>query len=223
MPQAIRQITLLAENLSKNFDRKNIFKDISFSLSSGDSLAITGKNGSGKSTLIKILSALLTQTSGTLEFNIDNINIERSRYHNYIGLVSPYLNLYDEFTGYENLDFISSIRGNSRGKSRDNFRGNSGKNIINDILNKVGLYERRNDTLRIYSSGMKQRLKIAFAIMHSPLVLLLDEPTDNLDAEGIKIVDEIVSEYKADRILIVATNNEYEKSYCKTEIRLSDL
>lgn len=206
--KAVRQTTLQAENLSKNFDRKTIFKDISFSASGGDSLAITGKNGSGKSTLIKILSAIHTQTTGTINLNINGNVIERSQYYSYIGLVSPYLNLYDEFTGYENLKIISSIR------------GQSDRTKIDDTLKKVGLYERRNDMLRIYSSGMKQRLKIAFAILHDPIVLLLDEPTDNLDTEGIKIVDEIVSNQKKDKILVIATNNEYEKSYCEEEIRI---
>ena len=209
MPQAAGQITLHADNLSKNFDRKIIFKNVSFTLTNGSSIAITGKNGSGKSTLIKILSTVLNQTSGDINLRINGKVIERSRFYNFIGLVSPYLNLYDEFTGYENLKFVSSIR------------GIIDKNIINDVLTKVGLYERRNDILRIYSSGMKQRLKIAFAILHNPLILLLDEPTDNLDSEGIKIVDEIVCEYKKDRILIVATNNEYEKSYCEKEIRIT--
>ena len=209
MPQAAGQITLHADNLSKNFDRKIIFKNVSFTLTNGSSIAITGKNGSGKSTLIKILSTVLNQTSGDINLRINGKVIERSRFYNFIGLVSPYLNLYDEFTGYENLKFVSSIRGNIE------------KNIINDVLTKVGLYDRRNDLLRIYSSGMKQRLKIAFAILHNPPILLLDEPTDNLDSEGIKIVDEIVSEYKKDRILIIATNNEYEKSYCEKEIRIT--
>lgn len=214
MPEATRQITFQAENLSKNFDRKLIFKDISFSLSNGDALAVTGRNGSGKSTLVKILCTLLNQTAGTLNLNIDGKKIERGRYYNFIGLVSPYLNLYDEFTGYENLQIISNIRGT--------FDKNNLQENIDTVLKRVGLYERRNDILRIYSSGMKQRLKIAFAILHNPLILFLDEPTDNLDAEGIKIVDEIVNDYKKDRIIIVATNNEYEKSYCTKEVKITD-
>jgi heme exporter protein A len=84
----------------------------------------------------------------------------------------------------------------------------------------VGLFERRNDLLKIYSSGMKQRLKIAFAILHKPEILLLDEPTTNLDSEGISIVDEIANEFKKDRILIIATNDPHEKSLCEQEINL---
>jgi heme exporter protein A len=207
MPDIIRQISFQADNLSKKFDRKTIFKDISLTLTGGDSMAITGKNGSGKSTLIKILSRILNFTSGSLILSLNGKEAEPDRYYNYIGLVSPYLNLYDEFTGYENLKFIADIRGNSQ------------ENIVS-VLKKVGLFERRNDIVRIYSSGMKQRLKIAFAILHEPVILFLDEPTSNLDSEGIKVVDEIVNEYKNDKVLIVATNDDYEKSYCSKQIEL---
>lgn len=207
-------ITFATENLFKKFDRKIIFKDISFSLSNGESLAVTGRNGSGKSTLIKILTTLISQTSGSITLNIDNKPVERRNYYNFIGLVSPYLNLYDEFTGYENMQMISNIRGT--------FNKNDLEENINSTLKKVGLYERRNDILRIYSSGMRQRLKIAFAILHDPQILFLDEPTDNLDAEGIKIVDDIVNDYKENKIIIVATNSEYEKGYCQKEVRIAE-
>jgi heme exporter protein A len=214
MPEEPGQISFQAENLTKKFDRKLIFQDIGFSLTAGDSLAITGKNGAGKSTLIKILSGTLNQSSGTTNLNINGKPVERRHYYMYAGLVSPYLNLYDEFTGYENLKFISSIRG---GHGENTMEKN-----INAVLEKTGLYERRNDILRIYSSGMKQRLKIAFAILHNPVILLLDEPTGNLDTEGIKLVDEIVNEARRNRILIVATNDNYEKSYCEKEIKINN-
>ncbi len=83
------------------------------------------------------------------------------------------------------------------------------------------MWERRNDVLKIYSSGMKQRIKIAFAIMHNPLILLFDEPTSNLDAEGVKLVDDIADEQKRDKILIIATNDEHERSLCESEINLN--
>ncbi len=201
-------ISLHAKNLTKTFNRKPIFKDISFEFSHGDSVAITGRNGSGKSTLIKIIANVLNPSSGEISINGGKEKIERDDYYKYIGFVSPYLNLYDEFTGYENLLITSKIRGSSP----DN---------INDILKRVGLYERRNDLLRIYSSGMKQRLKLAFAVLHSPNILLLDEPTSNLDKEGIAIVTEFANEQKGKGILIIATNDEYEKSLCTKEININ--
>ncbi len=203
-------ISLLAKNLSKTFNRKPIFRDISFEFSPGDSIAITGKNGSGKSTLIKIIANVLNPSSGEISISDADKKIEKDDFYKYIGFVSPYLNLYDEFSGYENLQITSRIRG----ASADN---------INEVLKRVGLYDRRNDLLRIYSSGMKQRLKLAFAVLHSPVILLLDEPTSNLDKEGIKIVTEFADEQKEKGILVIATNDEYEKSLCKQEININSV
>lgn len=203
-----KNITLQAINLTKNFNRKSIFKNISFALSPGDSIAITGPNGSGKSTLIKILAGVLSASSGKIEISGGEEKINEDSYYRYTGFVSPYLNLYDEFSGYENLAITSSIRG-------------AGTENIDTVLEKIGLLERKNDLLRIYSSGMKQRLKLAFAILHNPQILLLDEPTSNLDKEGIKIVTEIASEQKNGGILVIATNDEYEKSLCTKEININ--
>jgi len=200
-------IKLRALNLTKKFDRKIIFENVSFELSEGSSLAITGKNGSGKSTLIKIIANVIEKSGGEINFFSNGTEVKREHFYKYIGFVSPYLNLYDEFTGYENLKIISNIR------------GTKGDNI-DGVLKKVGLYDRRHDLLKIYSSGMKQRLKIAFSILHNPEILLFDEPTSNLDSEGINVVDEITNDYKNGRILVIATNDEHEKSLCESEVNL---
>jgi heme exporter protein A len=204
----IPQIKIDAFNLKKDFDRKNIFRGVNFNLNNKDSLAITGKNGSGKSTLIKILANVFSQSSGEIKLLINGKSVEKRDYFKYIGFVSPYLNLYDEFTGYENLNFITKIRRISESN-------------IAVVLKRVGLWERRNDPVKIYSSGMKQRLKIAFSILHNPPILLFDEPTSNLDAEGIKLVNDIANEQKQNSILVIATNDEHERSLCEKEINLN--
>ncbi len=203
-------IMLKAVNLTRKFDRKIIFENVNFELTPGSATAITGRNGSGKSTLIKIIANLLIQSSGELNLFDGGEKVKKENVFRYIGFVSPYLNLYDEFTGYENLKIISDIRG-------------SGHSNIDNVLKRVGLYNRRNDLLKIYSSGMKQRLKIAFAILHEPQIMLLDEPTSNLDLEGISVVDDIANEYKRDRILIIATNDAHERSLCGNEINLNEI
>jgi len=203
------QTSLKVDNLSKKFNNKKIFSNVSFELLRGDSIAITGRNGSGKSTLVKIISGLLGKSSGDVTLNIDNNSITHEILHKHIGFVSPYLNLYDEFTGYENLKLTSDIRG-------------TGSENINDVLKRVGLFERRNDLLKIYSSGMKQRLKLAFGILHNPQLLILDEPTSNLDSEGVTIVDDIAEEYKKDRMLIIATNDEHERSLCDNNFNIEN-
>lgn len=196
------QISLRLDKVSKRFSNRKIFENVSFELHSSSSIAITGKNGSGKSTLVKIISGLLVKTSGDITFTLNSEAVKPAVMYKHIGFVSPYLNLYDEFTGYENLKICSGIRGiNPDG--------------INDVLKRVGLFERRNDLLKIYSSGMKQRLKLAFSILHNPALLILDEPTSNLDKEGVGIVDSIAEEYKKDHMLIIATNDEHEKELCE--------
>ncbi len=208
--QNIPEIFIQTTNLKKDFDRKNIFRNVSFTLRNKDSIAITGKNGSGKSTLVKILANIHSQSSGEIQIKINGGLIQRKDYYKYIGLVSPYLNLYDEFSGYENLHLVTKIR------SLD-------ESLIESVLKRVGLWERRNDLVKIYSSGMKQRMKIAFSILHNPPILLFDEPTSNLDAEGIKLVDSIAEEYKEKSVLLIATNDEHEKSLCNNEVNLDAL
>jgi heme exporter protein A len=208
MSAGLQNISLEITNLRKEFDRRPVFKNLNFTLTNSDSMAITGKNGSGKSTLIKVLANVYTQTSGNISFSIDEKVVERENYYRHIGFVSPYLNLYDEFTGEENLRLVTKIRG---------FKSDN----TDEVLKRVGLYERRHDLVKIYSSGMKQRLKLAFAIIHRPLVLLLDEPTSNLDSEGIGVVEGITEEYKTERILIIATNDELERNLCQKEINLN--
>jgi len=203
------KISFEITNLRKEFDLRPVLKNLNISLKEGDSLAITGRNGSGKSTLIKILASILFQTSGEVALAVNGKSVEKDNFYKYTGLVSPYLNLYDEFTGYENLKFVTDIRGLP-------------ENSIDRVLDRVGLFDRRHDLLKIYSSGMKQRLKIAFSIIHNPVILLLDEPTSNLDSEGIRLVDKIAEEYKSNHILVIATNDEHERTLCEKELNLNN-
>ncbi|MCX6143261.1 MAG: ABC transporter ATP-binding protein [Ignavibacteriales bacterium] len=203
-------LRMTATGVTKEFNRRTIFRDVSISLSQGESLAITGRNGSGKSTLVKVVAGLLSATRGKVEYAVDGkpLEIENLRYH--IGLVSPYLQLYDEFSGSENLELLSKIR--------SDVGIDSGR--IQQVLETVGLWERRSDYVRTYSSGMKQRLKYAFAVLHRPSLLILDEPTSNLDHDGIAMVKKVVDEQKKQGVLIVATNDADEAGWCSANIEL---
>ena len=184
-----------ASNLKKVFNRRVIFEKISFSLAQQQTLAVTGRNGAGKSTLVKIVSNILTPTEG--EVKISSPTISSANPHlALIGLVSPYLTLYDEFSARENLGFGLAIRGLQPDDQ-----------IIEVLLKRVSLHRRGDDLVRTYSSGMKQRLKYAFALVHHPQVLILDEPMANLDLDGTKIVHEIMNEHREQGILIVASND----------------
>ncbi|HCA79592.1 MAG TPA: hypothetical protein DEP53_07645 [Bacteroidetes bacterium] len=209
---SMTSVSLKLDGVSKEFNRRLIFRDVSISLQGGDTLAITGRNGSGKSTLVKILCGLLSPTRGTLMYALDGKDIEVDAIKDHIGLVSPYLQMYDEFTGLENLEVLSRIRAD---------RNITGETIA-EALKNVGLWDRRNDFVRTYSSGMKQRLKYAFAVLHRPGVLVLDEPTSNLDADGIAMVERCVREQRSHGMLIVATNDADEAIWCSQRVVLGD-
>jgi heme exporter protein A len=206
-------ISMTAHGLSKEFNRVAIFKDISFSLSSPASLSITGNNGAGKSTLSKIIAGLLSSTRGSIAYAVDGKQIEIEEFKHHIGFVSPYLNLYDEFTALENLQILSRIRTSAHYHDTR----------IKELLTLVGLWNRRDDMVGTFSSGMKQRLKYAFALLHNPALLILDEPTSNLDSEGVAVIRQIAQEHKKENILIIATNNTEEAGWCAQQIRIGVL
>jgi heme exporter protein A len=199
-------VSLKAEGIQKVFNRRKIFSGISFAVKESDAMSITGRNGSGKSTLVKIIAGVLAPTSGALTVAVGEKVVSAADRHRYIGFVSPYLQLYDEFTGVENLELFCQIRGIDAD--------------IHGLLEKVNLHARKNDLLRTYSSGMRQRLKYAFALIHRPPVLLLDEPTSNLDSEGKATVHRIVEEQRSNGIVIIATNDEEDRALCNHEIHL---
>jgi heme exporter protein A len=206
----MHKVSVCAKDVKKVFGRRIIFDLIRFDLVEGESLAITGPNGSGKSTLVKIIAGVLSPTSGNIEIAIDDRVIKSEDLYQNVGLVSPYLQLYEEFSGLENLRLAADIRGIS----------NTGEEL-SDLLSRVSLFHRRNDEVRAYSSGMKQRLKYAFALSHSPSVLILDEPTSNLDVEGLSMVRSIIEEQRKRGIIVLATNDKADIQFCNKVIDLA--
>jgi len=189
------RLTLAGEGLKKVFNRRTVFDNVSFSVATGSVLLITGRNGSGKSTLVRIISRVLSPSAGSVRLEADGMT-GADPWQTRIGLVSPYLQMFEEFTATENLSIAMGVRG----LPFDSARADS-------LLERVALYPRRNDPVRTYSSGMKQRMKYAFALLHEPPLLILDEPTSNLDEEGVGIVRAIMEEQRAKGILVVATND----------------
>ena len=205
------EYSLVAESVNKTFGRRLIFSNISFKLNSSTIFGISGPNGSGKSTLVKIIANIISPSSGKLVHSINGKEIKPEKLHNHIGLISPYLVLYDEFTAYENLNYFSEIRGISFDKGK-----------VDDLLNKFLLFNRKDDLVKTYSSGMKQRLKFIFALMHSPQLIILDEPTSNLDDEGKEVVYELVKEEGSRNVVIVASNEKTDLNLCTNKIDLND-
>jgi len=199
-------VLLQAEGIGKTFNRRRIFAGIALEARPTDAVSITGRNGSGKSTLMKIIAGVLAPTAGVLRLRIGDQEIAPAERHRYIGFVSPYLQLYDEFSGVENLELFCQVRGIEAD--------------IHSLLAEVNLAARKHDMVRTYSSGMRQRLKYAFALLHRPPVLLLDEPTSNLDAEGKGTVHRIIEEQRRTGIVIIATNDEEDRALCNQEVHL---
>jgi heme exporter protein A len=193
-----------AQGISKEFNRKLIVENISFELDKGDSLALVGRNGAGKSTLAKILCGLLSPSRGTVALAVDGHAVAYPGHiYPHVGFVAPYINLYDEFSGIENLNLCARIR---------NHAVHPGERI-EELLKRFSLFEKRNDELRTYSSGMKQRLKYCAALLHEPPLLVLDEPCANLDEEGIAVVRDVMRHQKDAGILIIATNDKDDLAF----------
>src|SRR4030066_2083410 len=203
--------SLQIHSLQKSFGRRLVFNGITFNLNKAGVLGVSGPNGSGKSTLIKILAGINSPTKGQVIHSSDGKEIISEKLHNYIGFVSPYLVLYDEFSAWENLTYFSSIRKISFDKVK-----------VENLLDQFLLLNRKDDLVKAYSSGMKQRLKFIFALMHTPAFIFLDEPTSNLDDEGKQTVYNLIKNESKKSIVIVASNEKNDLSQCGEVLELED-
>ena len=201
---------LSAAGLAKRFGRRLLFRGLDFDLEAGDSLAVTGANGAGKSTLLQIVAGVQSPTDGTVRLWLDDAEITPEARPLRTGFVAPYLQVYDAFTAVENLDFIARARRLSDAETR-----------IAAVLDRVGLGQRGDDLVRTYSSGMKQRVRLAAALLTEPPLLLFDEPTSNLDAPGRAVVEKTARAHCADGgILLIATNVDHEAALCEQRVEV---
>lgn len=200
-----------AVDLNKTFGRRLIFDGINFQFNRNGTYGISGPNGSGKSTLVKIIAGLISPTKGKIVHTVDGDEIIPEKLHNHIGFVSPYIVLYEEFSAWENLEHFSRIRGVEFDKE-----------FTRELLEKFLLYPRRNDLVKTFSSGMKQRMKFIFALIHHPEILILDEPTSNLDDEGKKSVYEVIDDQSKKSIVIIASNDKADLDLCSSVINLKE-
>ncbi len=204
-------IEIRADRLSKRYGFRPVFSDISFYLKATDSLAVVGRNGSGKTTLLRIIAGLTSATGGDLEIKFDGRRIPRPEVRRRLSYVGPELTLYDALTAWENLKFFATIRGLP-----------DDSQSLMTTLDSLGLKNRRQDYYGAYSSGMKQRLKYAVALLNQPDILLLDEPTANLDEQGRTVVESIISRQKETGLLIIATNEKGEYDFAEQTLRLGN-
>lgn len=173
-------------------------------------VAVLGANGAGKSTLLRIVAGLLKPTRGSLELRLDGKSIAPAARRDVVGYASPELSFYDELTVAENLLFVAEARGLDDREGR-----------VRKALERVGLVPREHDRVAALSSGMKQRLRLAFAVLHEPAVLLLDEPGSHLDEPGRALTESIVAAHRETGLVLLATNDPRETTLADSKLELS--
>jgi ABC-type multidrug transport system ATPase subunit len=194
---------IILTNTSKRFQKEWIFKSLSITTDDTEKLAILGSNGSGKSTLLKIMSGKMLPTEGKIEYVIDNQSVSTDAIYKHISYAAPYSSLPEELSPEELLKFHLNFK-----KLQDDID-------IDSFLEITKLETHRKKLLHNFSSGMKQRLKLALAVLSRSEIVFLDEPCSNLDEEGIEWYNAIIKEYGRERSIIVCSNHrQYEYSFC---------
>jgi ABC-type multidrug transport system ATPase subunit len=204
------QIQLI--EVAKRFRYEWIFKNIAYSFHKHHKYVLLGPNGSGKSTLMKMIAGHLTPSKGKVVFlDKQNKAIDGDIIYRSISYAAPYIELIEEFTLTETLDFHQKFKP---------FISNIDTASIIEIL---GFEKSKHKEIRFFSSGMKQRLKLVLAICSDTPILLLDEPTTNLDAQGVAWYKSLLQQYVSNRLLIIATNvaEDYE-FICDKQINIFD-
>jgi ABC-type multidrug transport system ATPase subunit len=203
---------ILLKNISKRFGLSWVFRDISCAFKSGHAYAITGANGSGKSTLLKIVSGGLAPSGGQIQFqNSGGKVIYWSDAAPMMSFAAPYVDLVERLTLQEQVRFHYNFRKPLYGMDETTF------------LQAIDLEKQRHKQIRDFSSGMKQRLKLAFNFYTDSSVALFDEPTTNLDRHWSDWYNTEVSRLAKDRLVIVASNDEKEYKFCNEVVRLEGL
>lgn len=197
-------------NAGKKFNRDWIFRNLEYQLTSGQAYAITGPNGSGKSTLLQCIAGSMTLSTGACHWQYQQEPIEADHVYRHIALAAPYLEIIEEMTAAEFLQFHQSFKPLLPGLS------------IPEILRIVDMEHAAQKQIRYYSSGMKQRIKLAQAIFSDTAMLLLDEPCTNLDKKGYQLYQELISRYAGDRLVIVSSNDPEEYLFCSERIDILD-
>ncbi len=198
-------VRLSLTDIGKRFNREWIFRHLNYEFISGKCYAITGANGAGKSTLLQVIAGAVLYNEGLIEYTgtVSGIN-----FYQQVSIAAPYLELIEEMTAKEMLLFHAKFKSLTL--------------PVAEILEIVGLTNATDKQLRNFSSGMKQRLKLAQAFFSDAPVLLLDEPTTNLDADGIALYHQLIRNYSKDKLVIISSNDKQEYDFCEEVIKIGD-
>jgi ABC-type multidrug transport system ATPase subunit len=222
------RITLI--DAGKRFNRDWIFRHLSYEFTQGHSYAITGPNGSGKSTLLQAVAGAIGISEGSARYETgfpatagsphsgglsghpspDQQEIPPDQAYRHLALAAPYLDLIEEYTATEFLRFHQS------------FKPLIPSCPIEYIIARMGLDAAAHRQIRYYSSGMKQRVKLAQAIFSDTPILLLDEPCTNLDSEGIGLYRQLINDHAGNRLVVVSSNDRQEYDFCEKVINIME-
>ncbi len=203
-------MNITLENIGRRFNRDWIFRGIDHAFTSGKIYAILGPNGSGKSTLLQVLNGSLSPSAGTINYFYEDKKIDIEEVYQYLSLAAPYLELIEEFTLNEMVDFHFKFK---------SYKAGIDKSALVDLL---AMPESKNKMIRYFSSGMKQRLKLALAFCADTPMLMLDEPTSNLDTQGVEWYLNLVQQFAKGRLTIICSNQEHEYSFCDERLSIVD-
>lgn len=199
---------IILENIGRRFNREWIFRSINYHFLPGNSYAILGPNGSGKSTLLQVLIGSLTASEGKIRYLVGQREVDVDTFFSSVVLAAPYQELIEEFTLRELIDFHFSFKQIEDG-------------LTPQLLIELLELERAADKeLRYFSSGMKQRTKLALACCAQTPTLFLDEPTSNLDTQGITWYLNLIERFAKNKLLIICSNQEHEYEFCQHQIHI---
>jgi ABC-type multidrug transport system ATPase subunit len=204
-------ISISLHSLGKKFNREWIFRRVNFDLQAGEKLLIQGGNGSGKSTLLQVISGYVTSTEGKITYQLDGKEIEQEALRHHVSLASPYLQVIEELTPLELIEHLTLAKPMIDGLGAE------------QVLEIAQLQHAKHKYIRQFSSGMKQRLKLALAILADTPLLLLDEPLSNLDRNGAEWYKQMIEKYTKDRTVIVCSNAIAEEHFfCTRSLNVMD-
>lgn len=198
------------ENLGKKFRKEWIFRNVNLSFELGKNYTFVGPNGSGKSTLLQVLIGVMPQTEGKVSYNNINQEVLVDDIYKKIVIAAPYLELVEEFTLLESVEF------------HQKFKPFKNQLSAAELIEKIQLAPHKDKTVKNFSSGMKQRLKLGLAFYSEAPIILLDEPTSNLDSQGIAWYLKQIEKHTADRLLIICSNQPNEYAFCKNIVDIRD-
>jgi ABC-type multidrug transport system ATPase subunit len=204
-------MTITLDNIGRRYNRDWIFRGVTYAFAQGRSYAVLGPNGSGKSTLLAVLNGSLTPSTGSIRFaDVGGTVIHPEDFYRELSLAAPYLELIEDFTLNEVIDFHFQFKKYKTGIDRA------------AIIALLGMECSRNKPVRYFSSGMKQRLKLALAFCADTPVLMLDEPTSNLDTQGVDWYLSLVERFAQGRLTVICSNQEHEYSFCEQRLSITD-